>query len=151
MHFEHGNYNRGIERFAKVLERHPRVNFIGHAQTWWGNIDRNHKQTEMYPKTPVTPGGITDRLLSDYPNMYGDMSAGSGLNSMLRDEDHARGFLRRHQDKLLFGSDCNDRNALGGSCQGTDILAAIRRLTGDKAVERKILFGNASRVLKIAA
>jgi hypothetical protein len=32
----------------------------------------------MYPKTPVTPGGITDRLLSDYPNMFGDMSAGSG-------------------------------------------------------------------------
>ena len=34
---------------------------------------------------------ITDRLLSDYPNMYGDMSAGSGLNALLRDEEHARG------------------------------------------------------------
>ena len=102
-----------------------RVNFIGHAQTWWGNIDRNHQQSEMYPKTPVTPGGITDRLLSDYPNMFGDMSAGSGLNSMLRDEEQARGFLKRHQDKLLFGSDCSDRNARGGDCLGTKILAAI--------------------------
>ena len=45
------------------------MNFIGHAQTWWGNIDKNHNPTEMYPKTPVTPGGITDRLLSDHP-MY---------------------------------------------------------------------------------
>jgi predicted TIM-barrel fold metal-dependent hydrolase len=150
MHFEHGNYNRGIERFSRVLERHPRVNFIGHAQTWWGNIDRNHTQTEMYPKTKVTPGGITDRLLSDYPNMYGDMSAGSGLNSMLRDEDHARGFLKRHQDKLLFGSDCSDRNARGGDCLGTNILAAIRRLAPDKTVERKILFGNASKLMKIS-
>ena len=149
MHFEHGNYNRGIDKFAQVLARHPRVNFIGHAQTWWGNIDRNHQQTEMYPKTPVAPGGITDRLLSDYPNMYGDMSAGSGLNSMLRDEEHARGFLKRHQDKLLFGSDCSDRNALGGDCLGTKILAAIARLVPDKAVERKILFGNASKLLKI--
>jgi len=149
MHFEHGNYNRGIDKFAQVLARHPRVNFIGHAQTWWGNIDRNHQQTEMYPKTPVTPGGITDRLLSDYPNMYGDMSAGSGLNSMLRDEEHARGFLKRHQDKLLFGSDCSDRNARGGDCLGTKILAAIARLVPDKAVERKILFGNASKLLKI--
>src|SRR5580765_3364357 len=149
MHFEHGNYNRGIERFAGVLKRHPRVNFIGHAQTWWGNIDRNHKQEEMYPKTPVTPGGITDRLLSDYPNMYGDMSAGTGLNSMLRDEDHARGFLKRHQDKLLFGSDCSDRNARGGDCLGVKILAAIGRLAPDKVVERKILFGNASKLLKI--
>jgi len=150
MHFEHGNYNLGFENFERVLKRHPRVNFIGHAQTWWGNIDRNHKQTEMYPKTPVTPGGITDRLLSDYPNMYGDMSAGSGLNSMLRDEDHARDFLKRHQDRLLFGSDCNDRNALDGNCQGVKTLAALRRLAPDKAIERKILFGNAAKLLKIS-
>src|SRR5262245_57232423 len=108
LHFEHKNYNLGFENFHKVLARHPKVNFIGHAQTWWGNTDKNHDQTVMYPKTPVTRGGITDRLLSDYPNMYGDMSAGSGLNSMLRDEDQARDFLKRHQDKLLFGSDCND-------------------------------------------
>ena len=104
----------------------------------------------MYPKTKVTPGGITDRLLSDYPNMYGDMSAGSGLNSMLRDEDHARDFLKRHQDKLLFGSDCSDRKAGSADCLGVKILAAIRRLAPDKKIERKILFGNASRLLKIS-
>ena len=60
-----------------------------------------------------------------------------------------RGFLKRHQDKLLFGSDCSDRNARGGDCLGTKILAAIGRLVPDKAVERKILFGNASKLLKI--
>src|SRR2546425_8640896 len=91
-----------------MLDKFPKVNFIGHAQTWWANIDRNCDQVTMYPKGKVTPGGITDRLLSDYPNMYGDLSAGSGLNSMLRDEDQAREFLKRHQDKLMFGSDCTD-------------------------------------------
>src|SRR5437899_10338188 len=53
LHFEHNTYNLGIEDFSKVLARHPRVNFIGHAQTWWGNIDKNHNQAEMYPKSPV--------------------------------------------------------------------------------------------------
>jgi uncharacterized protein len=149
LHFENNVYNLGIENLSKVLARHPRVNFIGHAQTWWGNIDKNHVQTEMYPKTPVTPGGITDRLLSDYPNMYGDMSAGSGLNSMLRDEDHARGFLKRHRDKLLFGSDCSDRKANGPDCLGSKIIAAIRRLAPDDQARRKILCDNASRLLKI--
>jgi predicted TIM-barrel fold metal-dependent hydrolase len=149
LHFEHKNYNFGFENFHRVLARHPKVNFIGHAQTWWGNIDKNHDQTVMYPKTPVTRGGITDRLLSDYPNMYGDMSAGSGLNSMLRDEDHARDFLKRHQDKLLFGSDCNDRQANGPDCLGAKIIAAIRRLAPDKKAERKILCDNAARVLKV--
>ncbi len=149
LHFEHKAYNLGFENFSKVVARHPRVNFIGHAQTWWGNIDKNHDQTIMYPKTPVTPGGITDRLLSDYPNMYGDMSAGSGLNSMLRDEDHARDFLKRHQDKLVFGSDCNDRQANGPDCLGSKIIAAIRRLAPDKKTERKILCNNAVKLLKI--
>jgi predicted TIM-barrel fold metal-dependent hydrolase len=149
LHFEHNTYNLGIENLHKVLERHPRVNFIGHAQTWWGNIDKNHIQTDLYPKSPVTPGGITDRLLSDYPNMYGDMSAGSGLNSMLRDEDHARGFLERHQNKLLFGSDCSDRKANGPDCLGSRILAAIRRLAPGEQTKTKILSGNASKLLKI--
>lgn len=149
LHFEHNNYNLRFERFHKTLERHPNVNFIGHAQTWWGNIDARHVQTEMYPKGPVAPGGITDRLLADYPNMFGDLSARSGLNSMLRDEDRAREFLRRHQDKLLFGSDCNDRNANGPDCLGAQILAAVRRLAPDAGVRKKILSGNAARLLRL--
>ena len=72
--------------------------------------DKNHKnQKDMYPKGKVTPGGWTDRYLADYPNMYADMSAGSGLNALIRDEEHARGFIERHQDKLLYGSDCHKR------------------------------------------
>jgi predicted TIM-barrel fold metal-dependent hydrolase len=133
-----------------VLDRHPKVNFIGHAQTWWCNIDKACDQKTMYPAGPVTPGGISDRLLSDYPNMYGDLSAGSGLNSMLRDEAHARDFLKRHQDKLLFGSDCNDRQANGPNCLGAKIIAAVRRLAPDMAAERKMLYGNASKLLKIS-
>jgi len=148
LHFEHEHYNFGIQNFHKVLERHPKVHFIGHAQTWWGNIDKNHNQKEMYPKTKVTPGGITDRLLADYANMYGDMSAGSGLNSMERDEAQAGEFLKRHQNKLLFGSDCNDRDN-GDKCLGLKIIAAIRRLAPDKKAERKILYGNASNMMKI--
>ncbi len=116
-----------------------------------GNIDRNHNQTILYPKTKVTPGGITDRLLSDYPNMYGDLSAGSGLNSLLRDEEHARVFLERHQDKLMYGSDCDDRAGEGEKCSGAQCLAAVRRLAPSKEVAAKILHGNAARVLKISA
>ena len=149
MHFQHGEYNMGIDRFHLVLEKYPRVNFIGHAQTWWGNIDRNHEQAVMYPKTKVATGGITDRLLSDYPNIYGDLSAGSGLNALLRDEEHARGFLERHQDKLLYGSDCDDRAGEGEKCSGSQCLAAIRRLAPDGTVRQKILYRNASQLLKI--
>lgn len=149
MHFEHGKYNLGFERFHRVLERWPRVRFIGHAQTWWGNIDKAHLQTEMYPKTPVTPGGLTDRYLSDYPNTFGDLSAGSGRNSLERDEDHARGFLAKHQDKLLYGSDCSDADPGGPKCIGHATLAILERLAPDATVLGKILTANANRVMKL--
>jgi uncharacterized protein len=149
MHFEHGKYNTGIERFHTVLEKFSKVNFIGHANAWWGNIDRNHVPTARYPKGPVTPGGITDRLLSDYTNMYGDLSAGSGLNALTRDEPFTREFLERHQDKLLWGSDCSDRIGQGPDCIGSQSLAAVRHLAPNKTVVRKILFRNAQRVIKV--
>jgi len=150
MHFQHQMYNLGIARFHRMLEKYPRVNFIGHAQTWWANIDKTYAdQTVLYPTGTVTPGGLTDRLLAEHPNMYGDLSAGSGLNALIRDEDHTRGFLDRHQNKLIFGSDCNDTIGRGPGCQGAQILAAVRRLAPDKKAERKILYENARRLLKL--
>ena len=149
MHFQHNAYNTSIERFHKTLEQFPTVNFIGHAQTWWGNTDKNHDQTVLYPKGKVTPGGITDRLLSDYPNMYGDLSAGSGLNFLTRDEDHARAFLERHQNKLMYGSDCDDRVGSGPMCQGAQTIAKVKQLAPNKTVERKLFYENAKRVLKL--
>ena len=143
-------YNLGINRFHRVLEKFPKVRFVAHAQTFWANIDANHSdQTILYPKGPVTPGGISDKLLTDYPNFFGDMSAGSGLNAMTRDEEHARGFIERHQEKLMFGSDCADPKGIGEECTGAQILAAVRRLAGSKTIERKLLFENAKRVFRM--
>jgi predicted TIM-barrel fold metal-dependent hydrolase len=149
MHFQHDTYNLHIERFHTMLEKYPKVNFIAHAQTFWANIDKNCDQVTMYPKGKVTPGGISDRLLSDYPNFYGDLSAGSGLNAMLRDEDHARGFLERHQDKLLYGSDCSDPYGEGEKCSGSQQIATIRRLVPSRKIREKIFYRNTMRVIKV--
>jgi predicted TIM-barrel fold metal-dependent hydrolase len=150
MHWQHGMYNHGIERFGKMLERYPKVTFIGHAQTWWANIDKEYKDpTVLYPKTKVTPGGLTDRYLADYPNMFGDLSASSGQGALSRDPDHAREFLKRHQDKLFFGSDCNDLAGAGEGCIGARTIGLIRELSPTKEIERKILFENAKKVFRL--
>ncbi|MDX2032694.1 MAG: amidohydrolase family protein [Blastocatellia bacterium] len=149
LHFQHEKYNKSFERFHKVLERFPQVHFIGHAQTMWGNIDRNLNPKDLYPKGPVAPGGLTDRWLADYPNFHADLSAGSGANAFARDEEHARGFLLRHQDKLMFGSDCQDVDGKDERCVGTKQLAMVRRLVADSRVREKILYRNASRLLRI--
>jgi len=150
MHWQFQMYNYGFERFYKMLEKYPRVNFLGHAQTWWANVDKNNAdQTVMYPKGPVTSGGLTDRYLSDYANMYGDLSAGSGLNALTRDEDFTRDFLTRHQDKLVYGSDCNDLEGSGPKCLGAQTIAVVRRLAGSKVIERKLLYGNAKKLFRL--
>ena len=150
MHWQFKMYNYGFERFHKMLEKYPKVKFIGHAQTWWANIDRNHAdQTVLYPKGPVTPGGMTDRYLSDYGNMYGDLSAGSGQNALTRDEAFTRDFLSRHQDKLLFGSDCSDSDGGGPKCIGAQTIAVIRRLAANKQIERKLFYENARKLFRL--
>jgi uncharacterized protein len=150
LHFWDGDYNMEFARFYKTLEKFPKVNFIGHAQSFWGNIDANYTVADLYPKGPVKPGGVTDKYLRDFPNMFADLSAGSGLNAIIRDEEHYRGFMERHADKLMFGSDCNDVIGRGPGCQGAQILAAIRRVAPTKKIERKLLFENAKRVLRIS-
>src|SRR5205807_18597 len=98
-------------------------------------------------KGPVAAGGYTDRLLTDYPNMFGDLSAGSGLNALRRDEEHARGFLIHHRKKLLYGSDCDDRIGTGEKCSGSQCLATLRNLITDRRALKDILSGNARRVI----
>lgn len=148
LHFEHNTYNIAFQRFHRILEKYPTVNFIGHAQTFWGNIDKDLQQEVLYPKTKVTRGGWTDRYLSDYPNMFGDMSAGSGLNALLRDEAHAVGFLERHQNKLLYGSDCSDPVGHGERCSGAKQIETIRRLSPHPSVARKILWENSAKMFR---
>ncbi len=145
-HFQYGMYNHGFDRFWRILARFPKVNFIGHAQTMWANIDSAADPKVLYPKTKVISGGLTDRYLRDYPNFYADISAGSGLGALLRDEEFARGFLLVHQDKIMFGSDCNDRIGKAPVCQGALTIVAIKRLALSLEIREKIFWGNAGKL-----
>jgi predicted TIM-barrel fold metal-dependent hydrolase len=77
------------------------------------------------------------------------MSAGSGLNALLRDEDNARQFLQRHQDKLIYGSDCNDRKAGSAKCTGLKQIETIKRLSATPAIAAKIFNKNARKIMKV--
>lgn len=40
-----------------------------------------------------------------YPNLHGDLSAGSGYNAVTRDPEFGYDFLEEFQDRLYFGTD----------------------------------------------
>jgi len=150
LHFQDGGYNDGYVRFHRMLEKFPTVKFIGHATAFWAYIDK--KQTPEGAKNPtgaVTPGGLTDRWLADYPNFYGDLSAGSGNGALARDPEFTKGFLARHQDKLMYGSDCYCATGTGPRCLAVAKLGFLKELCPTEEIRRKILSGNARRVLKL--
>ncbi len=95
----------GLPRLEKCLREFPDTIFIGHGPRWWEAISAADDGSCSYPKTPVVPGGAADRFLQQYPNMYADISAGSGYNAMTRDPEFTQGFLRRNWGKLLFATD----------------------------------------------
>ena len=150
LHFQEGMFNEHFVDFHHILEKYPKVNFIGHAQSFWAYADKDYRNLkDLYPHGKVTPGGLTDVYLTHYPNMWADVSAGSGLNFLLRDEDHARAFLDRHQDRLLFGSDCNDTVGRGPTCQGWLTIKTLRRVAPSKQIERKVLYENAKKLFRL--
>lgn len=158
------NYAVGIKKFAAMLEKYPNTKFVGHADAFWANISADYENQEAYPSGPIVPGGVTDKLLSEYPNMYGDMSANSGNNALSRDPDFTKDFLVRHQDKLMFGSDCfcedghgqgisQARNPaaarLAGQCVARATLTVLKNSTTPE-IFRKLTWENARRVYNIA-
>ena len=164
LHFQDGpqgqTFNEGIQRFGAILKKHPNTTFIGHANSFWANISTEAPPDIAYPKGPVKRGGVTDKLLSDFPNLYGDLSANSGRNALARDPEFASDFLKRHQDKLMFGSDCPCTDGAGagqvskepliaGKCVARETLTALKQLTSPELF-RKITWTNGTRLLKIS-
>ncbi len=148
-------YNQGLaEHLETYLKRYRRVRIIGHAQSWWAHISADVPSPEenLYPTGLVKPGGFIDRLLADYPNLYADLSAGSGYNALTRDEDFTAGFLERHRKQLLFGSDCpcwDGRGAnFNGVCFSMQLQQFLRRMVKDEEALKDIFHDNAMRALK---
>ena len=156
-----GTWSTGYAKtFAAVLKEYPKTTFIGHADAFWANVSGDYHNEAVYPTGPVKRGGVTDRWLGDFPNLFGDMSAVSGNTAMARDPAFTEDFLKRHQDKLIFGSDCScgDGHGAGynnpaapgmaGKCVARETLSVLKR-SASPAIFQKIVWGNAHKLLRI--
>jgi predicted TIM-barrel fold metal-dependent hydrolase len=164
-HFEgEGAWSTGYAKvFEGILKAYPQTTFIGHADAFWANVSADYHNEAAYPSGPIARGGITDRLLGDYANLFGDCSANSGNNALSRDPSFTPDFLKRHQDKLMFGSDCSCADGhgagvsqannpaasrLAGKCVARETLTVLKKAASPDLF-RKIVWENAHRLLKI--
>src|SRR5688572_13242966 len=165
-HFEgEGVWSTGFKRFEAMLKAYPKTKFIGHADAFWANVSADYANEAAYPTGPIKRGGITDKLLGDYANLYGDLSANSGNNALSRDPSFTADFLARQQPKLVFGSDCfcQDGNGGGvsqnnnpaaarmrGKCVARETLKILKQNT-KPAVFRKLTWENGLKLFMIKA
>jgi predicted TIM-barrel fold metal-dependent hydrolase len=144
--------DHGLPKLEHTLKECPGTIFIGHGPTFWAEISAKvpPEKRSGYPSGPIVKGGAVPRLMRRYPNLWADLSAGSGYNAISRDPAFGLEFLDEFQDKLLFGTD---------SCSRSDVnrLAPIVGFFQDARKNKKLSkpalekmgWKNAKRLLKL--
>jgi predicted TIM-barrel fold metal-dependent hydrolase len=160
-----GTFATGFKDFEIILKSYPKTRFIGHADAFWANISADYNNESPYPGGEIKIGGITDKLLGSYSNLFADLSANSGNNALSRDPEFTGGFLKRHEDKLIFGSDCSCTDGKGGGisqagnpaasrlagkCVARETLTLLRSSLTPMAF-RKVTWENAHRIYRLSA
>jgi len=137
----------GLPRLENVLKQCPKLVILGHSQVFWAEIGPINNPAERggYPKGPILKEGRLVALMRNYPNLYGDISAGSGHNAISRDPEFGYRFMEEFQDRLCFGTDyCH-------VIQDLPQVPYFKKLKEEKlipdTVYEKIAWKNASRLL----
>ncbi len=144
----YGLYDQpGLPLLEQALQAFPKLKFFGHSQPFWAEMGRLRKPGDRYgyPAYPIEQEGAVPQLMRQYPNLYGDLSAGSGCKALTRDPEHAVRFMNEFQDRLFFGTDiCSPRT-------GTPLVDFLIELRDSEKISQsvfnKIARENAIRVL----
>ena len=96
----------GLYRIEKMLKKHPNMIMIGHSAAFWVEIsDYPMELRNEYPTGKIEKEGRLQEILRACPNLYCDLSAGSGSNALMRDPEYAAKFIEEFADRILYGAD----------------------------------------------
>ena len=133
-------YGGTVANLERALRACQETTFIGHAPGFWREISADaDDDPATYPQGPVQPTGKLYDLFDSYPNLYADLSAGSGRYALQRDPAHALQFLQRYSDRLLFARDYYEQ----------DLHNFLQTLDLPADVVEKIYYRNAEKLLKL--
>ena len=139
----------GLPQLEMILRTMPKLILLGHGPAFWSEMGVLETVADRggYPRYPIKAEGAVPKLFRRYPNLWGDLSAGSGYNALTRDRAYGIKFLNEFQDRLCFGTDiCYAK-------QDLPLAGFLLELKAEGALSEetfeKIARGNARRLLKI--
>ena len=138
----------GLPLLEETLRRFPNLKILGHSQTFWiemsGNAPTDREGRNSWGEGPVGPGGRVPELFAKYPNLYGDLSANSGGQAIMRDPAFGLNFLETYADRLFFATDMANKDMVFPLGAWLDEQVSTGALS--RSAYEKICFQNAQRV-----
>lgn len=130
-----------IDTIERALEACPDTIFLGHAPGFWIHISKDDLWSKSnYPPVDakVVAGGKITELMHKYPNLYCDMSAGSGCMALKRDPEFTKNFLTEFQDRILYARDHFDnahQEFINGLGLPVEVLNKIYHANAEKLIK----------------
>ena len=138
----------GLPMLEEVLKKFPRLNILGHSQTFWiemsADAPTDREGRNSWGEGKIVPGGRVPALFEKYPNLWGDLSAKSAGRAIMRDEEFGLWFLETYADRLFFATDMVNTDMVFPLGGWLDEMVSAGKLS--RSAYEKICFGNAQRV-----
>ncbi len=132
----------------EVLKKYPKLKVLGHSQTFWiemsADAPDDKESRNSWGKGSVTAGGRVPELFAKYENLYGDLSANSAGQAIMRDEKFGLQFLETYADRLFFATDMVNSDMVFPL--GAWLDEQVENGTLSRQTYEKICWKNAQRV-----
>jgi len=134
-----------------VLQKYPNLKVLGHSQTFWIEMSADapdeKEKRNSWGEGPVVPGGRVPELFAKYENLYGDLSANSAGQAIMRDPEFGLKFLETYADRLFFATDMVNSEMVFPL--GAWLDEQVEKGTLSRETYEKICWKNAQRVFNI--
>lgn len=131
-----------------VLQKYPNLKVLGHSQVFWiemsGDAPNDNDARNSWGQGPVAEGGRVPELFAKYPNLYGDLSANSAGQAIMRDPEFGLEFLETYADRLFFATDMVNSTMVFPL--GAWLDEQVEKGTLSRETYEKICWKNAQRI-----
>lgn len=131
-----------------VLQKYPNLKILGHSQVFWiemsADAPDDNDGRNSWGQGPVVEGGRVPELFAKYPNLYGDLSANSAGQAIMRDPEFGLKFLETYADRLFFATDMVNSTMVFPL--GAWLDEQVEKGTLSRETYEKICWKNAQRV-----